>query len=394
MPLSQLPPAAQYMSASPRSCGCKARNAPSSPVVRSQQYNERLARARMQKNMATMQRRGVNTGACRRCQKAQSAVHLRSLDEHAPQNCATPKIALGSIAGMVVSNRELGPEAFDALSRPGTPRNGPSIDELNQKTDEIVVSSPQLQLQPRTISGHAPGQPLPPDIVRQGHQDPYLQHASRMTSPAKHKSSRRHSRSESPPEKGSTGDDARPPRQVAHTPAVVDTSDLRSFLQRTGPVGAMVQCYIQRRKHGMARLFPTYEVYLKDGDQFLLAARKRMNNKSSNYLISLDKDDLARQSGKFFGKLRSNFIGTEFVLYDKGVNPEKVGKMNQPHAELRQELACILYKQNMIGSRGPRRMKVMVPDVDESGNRAVMRPQNLEVIGQHAALLNTRASLL
>ena len=92
MPLSQLPPAAQYMSASPRSCGCKARNAPSSPVVRSQQYNERLARARMQKNMATMQRRGVNTGACRRCQKAQSAVHLRSLDDHGPQNCATPRL--------------------------------------------------------------------------------------------------------------------------------------------------------------------------------------------------------------------------------------------------------------------------------------------------------------
>lgn len=53
----------------------------------------------------------------------------------------------------------------------------------------------------------------------------------------------------------------------------------------------MVQCYIQRRKTGMARLFPTYEIYLKDGDQFLLAARKRKKKKSSNYIVSLDRLD-------------------------------------------------------------------------------------------------------
>ena len=43
-------------------------------------------------------------------------------------------------------------------------------------------------------------------------------------------------------------------------PAVIDTSDFRAFLMRPAPMGAMVQCYIQRRKSGLARLFPTYEV--------------------------------------------------------------------------------------------------------------------------------------
>ena len=107
----------------------------------------------------------------------------------------------------------------------------------------------------------------------------------------------------------------------------------------------MVQCYIQRRKNGLARLFPTYEIYLKDGDQFLLAARKRKKNKSSNYLISLDKDDLARQSGNFFGKLRSNFVGTEFQLYDKGINPEKADEGQKAGAssmvQVRQELGTV-----------------------------------------------------
>jgi len=149
---------------------------------------------------------------------------------------------------------------------------------------------------------------------------------------------------------------------------------------RPGPVGAIVQCYIKRKKTGMARLFPTYEIYLREGDKFLLAARKRKKNKSSNYLLSLDKDDLNRQSGNFFGKLRSNFIGTEFTLYDKGLNPEKSdeGEKDSSLVQVRQELACILYKQNVLGSRGPRKMKVMVPNVNEQGQRKVLRPQNAD----------------
>ncbi len=153
-----------------------------------------------------------------------------------------------------------------------------------------------------------------------------------------------------------------------------------STLRRPGPEGAMVQCYIQRRKSGMARLFPTYEIYLKDGDQFLLAARKRKKNKSSNYLISLDKDDLTRQSDNFFGKLRSNFLGTEFSLYDKGANPEKLEQSQRDSSgvEVRQELGTILFKQNVLGSRGPRKMKVMVPNVNEAGQRKILRPQSSE----------------
>jgi tubby-related protein 1 len=157
-----------------------------------------------------------------------------------------------------------------------------------------------------------------------------------------------------------------------YIPASIDTSDLRSFLMTPGPQGAMVQCYIQRRKSGLARLFPTYEIYLKEGDKFLMAARKRKKNKSSNYLISLDKDDLSRNSGNFYGKLRSNFIGTEFTLYDKGSNPDKKDDIDL--VQTRAELGCILYKQNVLGSRGPRKMKVMVPNVDDKGQRKELRP--------------------
>jgi len=166
------------------------------------------------------------------------------------------------------------------------------------------------------------------------------------------------------------------PRSVEAAPAVIDTSDLRAFLMRPGPQGAMVQCYIQRRKSGLARLYPTYEVYLKDGEQFLLSARRRKKQKQSNYKVSLDRDDLSRHSSNYFGKLKSNFMGTEFQMYDNGINPEKLSESQRDgsHVQVRQELATVLYKQNVLGSRGPRKMKVMVPNVDESGQRVVLRP--------------------
>ena len=49
-----------------------------------------------------------------------------------------------------------------------------------------------------------------------------------------------------------------------------------------------------------------YNLFLEDKEVFLLSSVKRKNNKTSNYLISLDKEDLNRDSGYFYGKLRSH----------------------------------------------------------------------------------------
>ena len=171
-----------------------------------------------------------------------------------------------------------------------------------------------------------------------------------------------------------------------------------------GPKQGPVHCHIVRKK-GSTKMFPEYALYLdapgaKPGDpgsdaKFLLSARKRKKSKSSNYLISLDEDDLARQSGNFFGKLRSNFIGTEFVLYDKGTNPEKLDEAQKDSAliQARQELGTVLYKQNVLGSRGPRKMKVMVPTIGEDGERKVLRPENPDetMLERYKAAKNDRS---
>lgn len=154
----------------------------------------------------------------------------------------------------------------------------------------------------------------------------------------------------------------------------LDLSDIRSFL--TAPVSSqsgVVECYIERNKSGSNKLFPEYCLYLKNGDRFLLTAKKRPNNKTSNYLISMKRGDLSRTSSNYLGKLRANFVGTEFVVYDNGDSAKDSMKTGE---KVRHELACVLYASNVLGSRGPRKMRVCVPRVRDDGTRVTFRPRN------------------
>jgi len=56
----------------------------------------------------------------------------------------------------------------------------------------------------------------------------------------------------------------------------------------------------------------------------LMSAKKRACNNTSNYLISMHRSEMDRNNPNFLVKVRSNFMGTEFVFYDNGVNPKKV----------------------------------------------------------------------
>lgn len=69
-----------------------------------------------------------------------------------------------------------------------------------------------------------------------------------------------------------------------------DLTNMRKFLTTPVPKQCgVVQCYIRRNKSGTHKLYPVYSLYLKDGDVFLLTSKKRPNNKTSNYLISMGK---------------------------------------------------------------------------------------------------------
>lgn len=73
----------------------------------------------------------------------------------------------------------------------------------------------------------------------------------------------------------------------------------------------------------MGRFYPKYHIHLSDGFKYLMTAKKQAYNNTSNYIISFNKNDLNKKSMYFLGKVRSNFMGTEFNLFNNGENVKK-----------------------------------------------------------------------
>lgn len=148
-----------------------------------------------------------------------------------------------------------------------------------------------------------------------------------------------------------------------------DSARRREFLTAPCPKEAgIIQCYIRRHKAGAKKsLFPEYRVYLKEGDTFLLTSKKRKNKKTANYLISMGRNDFDKASDNIVGKLRSNFLGTEFQIYDAGRNPSSSTAYFDERTDvpIRSELGAVVYSSNLIGSRGPRQMQVCINRVDD-----------------------------
>lgn len=182
-----------------------------------------------------------------------------------------------------------------------------------------------------------------------------------------------------------------PPRSSPAAAAQTESSDnplefndLYDFVSKPAPEGIVVQCEITRDKHGVDRgMYPAYYLKLeRPGRQgkiekvFLLAGRKRKKSKSSNYLISIDPTDLARDGDAFVAKLRSNFVGTSFTLYDDGVNPGKAQKRENIGKPIRKELAGVLYDTNVLGFKGPRKMTVVIPGMNEEQMPYEVQPQH------------------
>ncbi|KAG8567868.1 hypothetical protein GDO81_013810 [Engystomops pustulosus] len=161
--------------------------------------------------------------------------------------------------------------------------------------------------------------------------------------------------------------------------APLEIDDLKDFALRPAPRSIMFQCRITRDKKGVDRgLYPTYYLHLErdDGKRlFLMAGRKRKKSKTSNYLISVDPTDLSRGGESVIGKVRSNMLGTKFTVFDSGVNPEKEPFV-QERESLRQELVSISYETNVLGFRGPRKMTVIIPGMNQDCERVCIRPRN------------------
>jgi len=81
----------------------------------------------------------------------------------------------------------------------------------------------------------------------------------------------------------------------------------------------------------------------------VLVAKKYKNLSGTGYILSTDPAELTTSSEYCVGRVESNFIGTEFILYSgrsicTHVPPEKGALMAVPKSErFKEELAAIIY---------------------------------------------------
>ncbi|GAB2223899.1 hypothetical protein Droror1_Dr00004644 [Drosera rotundifolia] len=173
-------------------------------------------------------------------------------------------------------------------------------------------------------------------------------------------------------------------------------------LKQPGPREAPIQCFIKRDKSNL-----TYHLYLclsaallVENGKFLLSAKRTRRTTCTEYVISMDADNISRSSSTYIGKLRSNFLGTKFIIYDtqpayNSSQSSAPGRTSRRFSSKKvspkvptgsYSIAQIAYELNVLGSRGPRRMHCIMQSIPASAvepggqvpGQPEILPRNLE----------------
>ncbi|KAL2900527.1 Tubby-like F-box protein 3 [Bienertia sinuspersici] len=169
-------------------------------------------------------------------------------------------------------------------------------------------------------------------------------------------------------------------KEIVKTPEISGKLTFPISVKQPGSRDSLIQCYIKRHRGSQ-----TYYLFLGlnsasyDDGKFLLAAKKCRRPTCTDYIISLNPEYVSKGSSTYIGKLRSNFLGTKFTIYD--TQPSNVGarvtrsrstrlmgsKQVAPRAPAgNYNVAHISYELNVLGSRGPRRMQCIMDSIPSS----------------------------
>ncbi|KAA0032949.1 tubby-like F-box protein 8 [Cucumis melo var. makuwa] len=156
-------------------------------------------------------------------------------------------------------------------------------------------------------------------------------------------------------------------------------------LKQPGTRDGTIQCFIKRDKSNL-----TYHLYLclspallVDNGKFLLSAKRTRRTTCTEYVISMDADNISRSSNTYIGKLRSNFLGTKFIIYDTQP-PYNNAQISPPGRSRRlyskkvspkvptgsYDIAQVTYELNVLGTRGPRKMHCTMHSIPASSLEA------------------------
>ncbi|XP_012449657.1 tubby-like F-box protein 6 isoform X1 [Gossypium raimondii] len=171
------------------------------------------------------------------------------------------------------------------------------------------------------------------------------------------------------------------------TKDIVKTPELCGFLtfpislKQPGPRDTPIQCFIRRE-----RATSTFRLYMGlspalsgELSKLLLAAKRVRRATGTDFVISLVGDDFSRSSNKYVGKLRSNFLGTKFNIFDSQPSRDSTvcsscescrkthpGKVAPRVTTSNYNTAKISYELNILRTRGPRRMQCIMNSIPVS----------------------------
>ncbi|KAG8078590.1 hypothetical protein GUJ93_ZPchr0007g4469 [Zizania palustris] len=153
-------------------------------------------------------------------------------------------------------------------------------------------------------------------------------------------------------------------------------------IKQPGPRDGLIQCYIKRN-----RSKSTYHLYLclsnvvtVESGKFVLSAKRHRKTTCTEYTITMDAGNISRSSRTYIGKVRSNFLGTKFIIYDtqppyNGAVVHPVGrtskrfnstKVSPKVPSVSYNIAQVSYELNVLGTRGPRRMRCIMHSIPAS----------------------------
>ncbi|XP_016647727.1 PREDICTED: tubby-like F-box protein 5 [Prunus mume] len=177
-------------------------------------------------------------------------------------------------------------------------------------------------------------------------------------------------------------------KEIVKTPEQCGWLTFPISLKQPGPRDAPIQswskpCYTNSTMRVSLNfvdrlLMISYESTALSGDmsKLLLAARKIRRATSTGFVISLVADEFSRASNTYVGKLRSNFLGSKFTIYDSQppqnpaiqTNCRSHRRINSKQVSPRVPASCfsvasVSYELNILRTRGPRRMQCTMQSI-------------------------------
>lgn len=135
-----------------------------------------------------------------------------------------------------------------------------------------------------------------------------------------------------------------------------------------------VRCYVERtKKLGRQENISRFSLFREDTHQFVLSGYILPGSQNAIFVNSrdVDVDNLSkyRYSSCFVGYMEGNFVRSEFMLYDNGIEWDADSRPIVSHS--RSPVCGIKYGQNVL-RRNPYSMKVQLPPINSILDEAIL----------------------